>query len=77
MQVAANTALMPNMFIKVLLLMPIFAVPSAFAAEPKKVSSSMAILKAGVIASLRTCEGKWCRADVGGRVEKEALWGTE
>ena len=39
----------------------------------------VAIVEAGVLASVRTCDGKWCFVSVGdhrGYVEQKKLWGV-
>jgi SH3-like domain-containing protein len=42
-------------------------------------SRTIAIVEAGVIASIRTCDGKWCFVAVGdyrGYIEQKKLWGV-
>ena len=47
--------------------------------DDKAGAAPVAILEAGVIANVRTCDGRWCNVSVGeyrGYIEQKRLWGA-
>ena len=48
-------------------------------ADDSATSQAVAIVEAGVIANVATCDGRWCRVSIGdvkGYVEQKKLWGV-
>lgn len=48
-------------------------------ADDSASSEAVAIVEAGVIANITTCDGRWCRVSIGdvrGYVEQKKLWGV-